>query len=191
VIITGLDLSLASTGLARIDGGQVWLHRLKPAPRKGHERLAWLMRAVAAYAEGSDLIVVEGAAYNATQGAFNLGGGWWVVMHHLWEKGLRVHVIVQTQTLKVYACGHGGSARDPVGKDRVVREVAARYPMVKLAPTDNDKADALVLAAMGAHRYGFPLAPVPDHHARALKVPDWPGETVPGSGSPAVQGALL
>lgn len=54
---------------------------------------------------------------------------------------------------------------------------------------DNNQADALVLAAMGADHYGTPLVELPKAHREALEKVAWPDLTV-ASGGAAPQGGV-
>jgi crossover junction endodeoxyribonuclease RuvC len=173
VIITGLDLSLTSTGIARLDDRDVSLHRAEPKKLAGHERLAWLLDEIHAWAGDADVAVIEGPSYGSTGGQQHERGGlWWAVAHRLWES-LVPYAVVPPTSLKKYATGYGAGANS--GKDKVLAAVVRRYPDV---PVDgNDVCDAFVLAAMAADHYGFPLMQVPGGHRLTLQVIKWPAVT--------------
>lgn len=176
--IAGVDFSLTSTGLALIDpAGQLYAHRVRPplAVGNGPDRLEWLLRFILPVVAGADLVVLEAPIHGQSRGSLPLIGGWHVVRHAIWQAGCPAFAEVQNSTLKVYATGYGRSE-----KPAVLAAVQARYQVApNSAPVaGHDEADAVVLAAMAAHHYGHPLAPVPETHARALGSVQWP--TLPG-----------
>lgn len=168
VTVIGLDLSLTSTGVARIDGSDATVARVvsKPAASTLAARSARL-RSIAAkvtgMCAGAGLVVVEGPAYASKSGAaHDRAGYWWLVVAELTATGVPV-VEVPPATLKVFATGRGNA-----GKDDVLTAVVRRYPHVEFA--GNDEADALVLAAMGCRLLGAPLeASLPQTHLRAME----------------------
>jgi crossover junction endodeoxyribonuclease RuvC len=185
--IVGLDLSLTSTGVGVIEDGRAWVGRITTGTRRGHPRLRHLKTEVSRYAAGADLLLVEGPSYGSPFKAFDMGGGWWVVMDHLYDMGHQVYVVVSPSQVKMYATGVGGGPN--AGKDHVLAAVIRRYPMVEV--TGNDQADGLVLAAMGADQAGSPLVPVPKSHRRALVSVRWPASLAAPEGLPAVEGTLI
>lgn len=171
-IVAGLDLSLTSTGCAKVSSdGQTVLARIQPGKRKGHDRLAHIREHVARWCAGADVVVVEGPSFGSTTGMQHERGGlWWMITHDLWEARIP-YAVVPPASLKKYATGAGGGPKS--GKDQVLAAVIRRYPAV---PVDgNDVADALVLAAMGADQYRMPYAKVPLVNQLALAKIDWPG----------------
>ena len=170
-IVAGLDLSLTSTGCARVSSdGQTVLARIQPGKRKGHDRLAHIREHVARWCAGADVVVVEGPSFGSTTGMQHERGGlWWMITHDLWEARIP-YAVVPPANLKMYATGFGGGPKS--GKDQVLAAVIRRYTAV---PVDgNDVADALVLAAMGADHSGVPYAGVPKANRRALDKIEWP-----------------
>lgn len=167
-IIVGLDLSLASTGVAITFGGLTRVTRItsKPTGKTTADQLARLRRIVAdirAELPASDHTVaaVEGPAFGANDsGAHVRGGLWWMVRDMLDADGVDVAVIPPT-TLKKYATGRGNAP-----KDAVLAAAVRRFPDVDV--TGNDEADALWLAAMRARMEGHPIDDVPATHTAAL-----------------------
>lgn len=179
--IAGLDLSLTSTGFARVCGGEVALARIQPGKRKGHERLEFLAGEISVRVADAAVVVIEGPSYgSAGAGQHERAGLWWMTAHALWRAGTP-YVVVTPSQVKKYACGTGSGPK--AGKDQVLASVIRRYPS---APVDgNDQADALTLAAMGADFYGWPLADVPQVNRAALaSVKGWPAVLPPEDGSP-------
>ena len=167
-IVVGLDLSLASTGIAVTVAGLTRVTRVtsKPNGKSTADQLARLRRIVAeirAELPASDHTVaaVEGPAFGANDsGAHVRGGLWWMVRDMLDAEGIDTLVIPPT-TLKKYATGKGNSP-----KDAVLAAAVRRFPDVDV--TGNDEADALWLAAMRSRVEGHPIDAVPAAHIAAL-----------------------
>lgn len=177
--VVGLDLSLTSTGIAGTD----WAYAYRPGRRRSHERLHWLLSAVAlSVRDGTDLVVVEGAAYaqGAQAGHHELAGLWWLITQHLWGRRIP-YAVVTPHGRTIYATGRANPAQEWPKKDRsrvakgMVRSVAVeRYGVECEGPGRYDQADATILAAMGLDWLGYPTVPVPDSHRRALEAVRWP-----------------
>lgn len=167
----GLDLSLTSTGMAQVDDdGTYATMRVKPRPgMAGHERMNWLVEWICDHGGRPALVLVEGPSYGnqgtgRQSGHHERAGLWWLVTNRLYNAGLHI-VVVPPAALKRYATGKGNA-----GKDDVLREVVRRFPAFT---GGNDEADALVLAAMGADRLGWPPVAMPATHRSALEAVDW------------------
>lgn len=188
-LIVGLDLSLTSTGAARVDYTRgilgpervtVTLTRVEskpPRPPMGEQhptlaqrstRLRKLAGRITAQAFGADLVVVEGPAYGSGTGSVHDRAGlWWLVVGRLTGAGLNV-VEVPPSSLKRYATGKGNA-----GKDQVLAATIDRYRH-HVQVTGNDVADALILAAMGCHWTGQPIEDnLPKTHQAAVKAVRW------------------
>lgn len=181
--IVGVDLSLTSTGLARILtrdalGAEVTVRRVlsKPPPADKvtlatrSTRLRRIAADVFTACAGADLVVVEGPTYASDSGAaHDRAGLWWLVLARLTAQGFNV-VEVSPTTVKTYALGRGGGPE--TGKDAMIAAVVRRYPTVPVS--GNDEADALVLAAMGARFTGHPIEDtLPQTHLRAMTAVKW------------------
>ena len=162
--VAGLDLSLSRTGCARIAGPRIEAFDIKPPASvgTGRERLDWIVRAVLAETADARVIAVETVFVGALnmQTALRLAGLRTLVTQELWRRG-KVLVDVLPQGLKQYATG-----KPQASKDEVLAAAIRRFPGHFAS---NDAADALVLAAMVADYYGFPVAEVPKSHAAALR----------------------
>jgi hypothetical protein len=177
--VVGLDLSLTSTGIAGTD----WAYAYRPGRRRSHERLDWLVAAVALSVNGGvDLAVVEGAAYaqGGQAGHHELAGLWWLVTQYLWRHHIP-YAVVTPHGRTIYATGRANPAQGFPRKDRariakgMVRSAAVeRYGVACEGPGRYDQADATILAAMGLDWLGYPTVPVPDSHRRALEAVCWP-----------------
>jgi crossover junction endodeoxyribonuclease RuvC len=185
--VLGLDLSLTSTGCAKVISGPLtgapWTFRVRSAKR-GWERMdSQVTRIGQAVKETDpDLIVIEGPAYySASQGAYwhENAGLWWEVTSRIWKSG-RPFAVIGPSVLKKFATGKGsGTAKSAM--------VGAAIYRFGLAEIGEDEADALWLAAAGCQHYGMPLVKLPQMQADALesvvpakkKIPahpavDWP-----------------
>ena len=168
MIAAGLDLSLTSTGTARIDGTLSRADRWQPRKLTGHDRLDWLLQHVENAVYQADIVVIEGPSYGSPLGQHQLGGLWWLITHLLLYRNGIPYAVVPPASLKKYATGKGNA-----GKDQVLLAASNRYPESGI--DGNDTADALVLAAMAADFYGFPLREVPKLNRSALASVTWPG----------------
>jgi crossover junction endodeoxyribonuclease RuvC len=95
-----------------------------------------------------------------------LAGLSWLVRYRLWKASAPV-ALVPPSKVKLYATGKGQGA----DKLAMVR-AAERFPGVEIE--DDNAADALWLAAMGARHLGMPVDDVPQAHAAALMGVTWP-----------------
>jgi Holliday junction resolvasome RuvABC endonuclease subunit len=181
--VIGLDLSLTCTGIASItlptdnDGRPTvdLLDKLKYRHTgRSHMRLSWLRCEIADRTDGAALVVVEGPAYGrgAQAGHHELAGLWWIITHHLWRRQIP-YAVCPPKVRAMYATGNGNAEKGEV------RSGVAQHFGVECEGTGRyDKADALSMAALGAHWLGYPLADLPDRHTRALAGVAWP-DTVP------------
>lgn len=156
LVVTGLDLSLTSCGLARItipDGNTTTWNRTSTGKtddslEERADRLINLASYIVEDAFLSDLVVIEGPSFGQGRqsGTHDRAGLWWLVVSRL-----KVPVVeVSPAQVKKYATGNGAAK-----KDAVLASVVRRYSWVDVE--NNDMADALVLAAMGARHLGHPI----------------------------------
>ena len=176
--VVGIDLSLTGTGLAFINN-DITVRTISSKGRatatitERYERVsAHANRIVANILDGLPngprLAVLEQPAQSkgALPGQLDSHGLWWLVMYWLRNEMPVAHVSPSTRP--VYATGKGNA-----GKDAVLAAVVRRYPNVPVA--NNNEADALILAAMGARWAGTPIDnPLPQTHLRAMTAPQWP-----------------
>ncbi len=155
MIILGLDASLTAFGRAVIDTElrefrvTTFKPKIKGDVERGHPRLEWLLEQLRPDMAAAAMAVIEGPAYGAQGSATDqLAGLRWHVRHEMWKLGLQ-YVIVQPGTLKLYATGNGGC-----NKDEIMLRTGRAFPTFQ---GDNNAADALWLAHMGADHVGQPL----------------------------------
>lgn len=175
MIVLGIDPSLTATGLAVIDLDDILAPEVHTiASRPGDlpgingrvQRQARICRqlldlATVALHQGPPLVVIEQPAYSSRTGhQHDRSGLWWRIVDRLLEHQADVVEVTPTSRAR-YATGKGNAS-----KDQVLLAVAKRYPHVDVA--NNNEADALVLAAMGADLAGRPLVDLPATHRTAL-----------------------
>jgi crossover junction endodeoxyribonuclease RuvC len=174
-VVVGIDLSLTSTGWAMINPDEVTFGTVKSKgykdePLKGR----WLRQTIildelisCVGAERPRLVVIEGPAYAAREGsAHDRSGLWWALVALTLEQGIPVAEVPPTVRAK-YATGKGNAP-----KSLVFAETVRRFPDL---PISNDnEADALVVAAMGARHLGEPIDSMPKSHLAAMDAVHWP-----------------
>jgi Holliday junction resolvasome RuvABC endonuclease subunit len=171
--VIGLDPSLTGTGVA----GLGWSETLgsvgnveKDTIAKRHDRITGLAARVVELVGHADLVVIEAPAFDAkSTSGVDRAGLWWDIYRRLRSRDIPV-VDITTGGLKVYATGVGGAS-----KIRVVEQVARRLGDVwEDLGGDDNRADAVVLCAMGLDRLGAPVVSMPANHRRALNAVRWP-----------------
>lgn len=173
--VIGLDLSLTATGIAIIDDDTITVHTITSSPTGDSvddrvRRLDKIERAVMECMTGAseiDLIVIEGPSFGQMRqsGEHVRAGLWWRIVSICTDTAPVVEV--PPATLKKYATGKGNAA-----KDAVLLATARRFPDVDLR--DNNQADALWLAAMGARHLERPIDDVPQLNQAAMAAVRWP-----------------
>lgn len=182
--VVGIDLALASTGVARVaadEQGGTWRTWQVASPKVGAGTAAQAHRIrdaagrilAATLEDCPELVVIEAMPPGTfQQGIRDVAGQWWMVVCSLIASGVPV-ATVMPNTLKVYAVGHGGSKKRPAGKKEILAAAQHAYPGA-LTGGVHDVADAMFLAAAGARWAGFPVDCLPDVNVRALDKFKWP-----------------
>lgn len=154
--IVGIDLSLNSTGWAKLEDKKPCEYGvLKPHGKfvAGMPRLSWIRGHVARLAAGADLVVFEQLAFAAHDRNHERAGLAILCRHILWRHEIP-YILVAPTTLKKFVAGRGGSAKNPVGKNVVLKEVFRKW---NIDTNDDNEADAIVLAHIGAGLLGGPV----------------------------------
>jgi len=169
--VVGLDLSLTGTGVVHIDevGISTSLIKSKGTRRdslaqRAH-RLATLREQITDLIPERALVVVEQPAYASGTGSMHDRSGlWWLMVASL----IPFHNVTEVApgTVKKFATGKGNA-----GKDEMLAAAIRRYPSADI--TDNNVADAMHLAAMGARYLGHPQEADTVKIAEAMSVPRW------------------
>ena len=170
--ISAVDPSMTSTGLANVkvspDDLIEWQTALVKSVANGDayavlnarfdrmvDRVMWTMNQWGQ----PDLIVMEGPSMQSKGRQHTMAGYWWKTYSAL--ATLAPVLIVPPPNRAMYATGNGSS-----GKDVVMLAASRKYPNAPI--TNNDNADAVVLAAMGARVMGQAVDSLPKTHLRAL-----------------------
>ena len=180
MIVAGLDLSLTCTGVTVVRDGWADLHQVRSAtPAVSDVLSVWerirysAIRVVRLVPEGS-LVVVEWASYASKFGQPDERNAHrWLVAGTLAQRGCQV-VKASPKTRAKYATDDGNA-----DKAAVLRAMRGRFPNLRI-PDDN-VADSLALAAMGARHLGEPIDGVPSKQQtevmRSLRWPKTEGAT--------------
>jgi len=183
-LVVGIDPSLTNTGIAALlNGAPIAVNRIGHGTRNGNsyahrsDRIVSQCRAVIDTLtcdfgihgpKTIDLAVMEGPAYGANlPSAHDRAGLFWGLYSALRAKHVPT-VIIPPATAKKWATGHGDATKKVV-------LCAARQWWPGLRIADDNVADALVLAAIGAFHLGHPMPfQVKDRHTTGLEAIDWP-----------------
>ena len=188
--IIGIDPSLTATGAAAIDitttpNGAIdgiFCETIQSGPKgKAHRdrlhRFLLIGIDIDGFFEESfggekpDLAVIEGPSYASSgSGTWERAGLWWSIISYLEGSGLPIVEVPPSVRCK-YATGRGNAS-----KDEVTVAAVRRYPHAPIE--DNNQADAVILAAIGARLTGHPIDDLPKTHLAALdKLPPLRTET--------------
>jgi crossover junction endodeoxyribonuclease RuvC len=160
VNISAIDPSMSSTGMANVKSGDLgegtvkWgTARIKSSPTGDtHTELRARFRAITAQISNQlvawgppNLIVMEGPSLHSVGRQHTMAGLWWMVFEMI-DDAAPVLIVPPPNRIQ-YATGKGNSS-----KDVVMLAASRRYSDAPI--TNNDDADAVVLAAMGARVIG-------------------------------------
>ncbi|TDQ01282.1 hypothetical protein [Labedaea rhizosphaerae] len=179
--VIGIDPSLRRTGLARVtipaERDPIAETRVRPSTGTRQAtltdraaRLAGITGYVLDYALPCHLAVIEGPSLGSggVGSAWDRAGLWWRIVARLLGHDAPV-AVVPPQTRAKWATGSGRADKE------TVRQAIARLWQPYWQPqhaTDDNEADALVLASMGAHWLG--LLPMAGPDPAALAGAAWP-----------------
>ncbi|GAA0200227.1 hypothetical protein [Glutamicibacter creatinolyticus] len=160
-LVIGLDLSLTSTGIAIASPEGV--QAVHTFASRGTKDASWRFREtrihmivsgihhwIAGARDGSIAgFYVEGPSYGSTVGHQHDRSGLWWAVYANFSADAPIHVI-QPQSRAKYATGSGTAP-----KDAVLAATVRQFLDVDIR--NNDIADAVQLAAMGARHQGWPI----------------------------------
>lgn len=189
--VVGLDLSLRSTGIGIVTDtarGAKLAHdvikanvtRTGPKDAKGkstetfgdrYRRMSELAKDVTHHAFTADLVVIEGFFVSPGVGVQDRAALWWVVAGALYRRGVPVAVISPT-SVKLAIAGKGKA-----DKVEVALAVQKLWPGADLG--NNDSADAIGMAHLGAVALGWPVNTLERH--RQVKWTEFPDITSAGA----------
>lgn len=153
--VIGLDLSLTSSGIARItwngdnpDGVVTDIHRVQSAGSKTDtwrmraKRLRDLVDAIAIHVLPASLVVLEGPSFNSKSPSSHDRSWFWGKVYDAIERYPVPILVVPPASAKKWATNNGNA-----DKDDMVLAAARMWPA--LEGIKNDTADALALAGIG------------------------------------------
>lgn len=161
VHVLGLDVSLASTGVAVLGctPDSRWTVHTYAIPTAGHEgdpeplvldRMDYVVSTIGTAAGHADLIAIERPAFAAKGSAVTtLAGLWWLTYRRVMRYEVPV-LVVPPSSAKKYATGSGNAAKRDVS-----RATVRLFPDYETKSGDED--DALILAAIAADMAGLPV----------------------------------
>lgn len=158
--VIGIDPSLASTGLAFVNGST---SRVRPGDRVGVERLDFIASTVreVLFLQMPELVVIEGYSFgSAGRGVVQMGEVGGALRLELHRAGVR-WIALPPPTVKKYATGKGNSGKPEMlisARDRLGYE-----------GFNDDEADALWLRAAGRELLGDPVVQRTKLQRSALK----------------------
>lgn len=173
VHVVGLDVSLASTGVATLgctpeDRWTVHAYTVPtaPVPAGGGApepvllgRMNYVVDTVAGACQHADVVAIERPAFGAKGNALStLAGLWWLTFRRISRLDVPV-VIVSASSAKKYATGSGNAAKRDMS-----RATVRMFPEVETRCGDED--DALVLAAVAADMADLPVPWERTHYRR-------------------------
>lgn len=174
--VVGIDLSLTATGIAHAyTGGTAVVETITSTGKAGATlndraaRLDHLTTTILDNLGNAQLVVIESPSLGQARqgGQLDRHGLWWLVVDALRHRGYPTAAVTPAGRAK-YATGKGNAP-----KDTVMLAVARRHPDVEI--TNNNEADALTLAAMGARHLGHPIDNMPAINLTAMNAVAWPG----------------
>lgn len=169
----GFDLSLTRSGVAVVGPEGI---ECTSFGRKGkrneslasrHARITGLADELVDYVhehtEYPRIAVIEDNPFGAVGGsAHDRSGLWWMVYDRLARLGIPT-ISANVSKVKVYACGTAKGLE----KDDILLATVRRHPLAPI--NNNDEADAVNLALMGARLVGRPVEKLhPQTHVRAM-----------------------
>lgn len=195
-MVLGLDLSLTSPAIAFIeDGHLVHVGNIKTTGKKQasqknpegattadrHARLMvirnWLRVGLedGLLFKGLDMAVIEAPAVGSTLGSMHDRSGlWWLVVDLLTQYGVAVVEVSPAGRCK-YITGHGRQDKKVVLAHAIERYADNLHAACGLRIKNDDIADAIGLADMGARRLGMPVvADMPADNLAAMDGVLWP-----------------
>lgn len=175
MLAVGIDPSLSCTGVAwwsSEDGWGTARAKTQPAADGSVVEVRRRLRTAAARTlwavpDGADVVVVECPSARAQYGSHNERVGmYWYLVDQLIGAGVLV-VPVYSKTRAMYATGNGNA-------DKKAVKAAMRGLLPEVAIPDDNVADAVALALMGARFLGRPLDAVGPKQLKAYGAVPWP-----------------
>lgn len=185
--VVGADVSLTSTGLALIEDGAFFkadnikssgkrsdgypehIVRIQSVTSQVLETLKWWWL----QPSGIDLLVIESPSHGSKFGnPHERAGVWWAVYGWAFDRQIPIATVAPPTRAK-YITGSGRSDKKVVLAHAIERYVGESTPRI----TNDDIADAVGLADMGARWLGEPVVPdelMPAANLDAMEGAKWP-----------------
>jgi Holliday junction resolvasome RuvABC endonuclease subunit len=171
--VLGVDQSLTKSGIARVSGSVIATAVVATDPAEGlrgtRDRIRYIVGQVLRFAPEECLSVIEAPIVMRNgKGGAQLERAWLfgLLVDQLLLRGPVVQV--RTTTRAMYATGRGNAE-----KAEVLAAMRAQFPDVVIK--DDNAADALALAAMGARYLGSPIdGPISKKRQQAMTSTVWP-----------------
>jgi len=165
VVVVGMDLSLTSTGLAVYGHGHVYRERIKTGDMRGLRRLFYIRKQVIEFVLAQTTftepvpIFIEGYAFAKGDRAHQIGELGGIIRTDLAQFDFDVYT-VPPGTLKKFVTADGQAK-----KPKIVLQLYKRWG---IEVDQEDEADAVGLAIMGAIFVSPPGQCIPGHQVEAL-----------------------
>jgi Holliday junction resolvasome RuvABC endonuclease subunit len=187
-VVVGIDPSLTSTGIAVLINGAPLAMKAINGGRKDSKSYAHrsdrIVRQCGAVIDALpvdhiDLAVIEGQAYGYHNAYTSDGNAlWWGIFSQLRAQHIPTAVVTPI-TRQNWVIGREGSKDATEKKKQVLLAVRLWWPGLAKAVRNDDIADALALATLGAAHCGDQLPfELKDRHRNTIESIDWPKVTV-------------
>jgi crossover junction endodeoxyribonuclease RuvC len=173
VTAVGLDLSLTSTGVAKLhpDGaGYTWTiasvgHRSDTLTQRA-DRIRITTAAITTDIHDDDEVLLEAPSYGSTgSSSWDRAGLWWAVVTRLTARNIPLHLCPPSTRAK-WATGSGRA-------DKAAVAAAITRLLTHIEVSNSDEADALVLAHICAVHLGHPVPHLARHNPDQLGKVRW------------------
>jgi Holliday junction resolvasome RuvABC endonuclease subunit len=178
VSAVGLDLSLTSSGVARLhpDGaGYTWTiastgHRNDTLTERA-DRIRITATAIVTDINDGDQVVLEAPSYGSTgSSSWDRAGLWWAVVTRLTARRIPLHLCPPSTRAK-WATGSGRA-----DKAAVAASMAKLFPAIEIS--NSDESDALALAHICAVHLGHQVPQLARHNLDQLGKVRWSPPTL-------------
>ncbi len=161
-VVIGLDLSLRSTGLAVYGYGHIFRDRILPGDMRGLRRLFYIRKRVIEFvcAHNPAGVFIEGYSFASANQAHQIGELGGIIRTDLAQFDLDVYT-VPPGSLKLFTTADGKAK-----KSKMVLQLFKRWG---IEVEQEDEADAVALAIMGAMFTHPPEHCLPGHQVKGLE----------------------
>ncbi len=146
--VLSFDLSLTNSGWCLAVDGAIREHGLIPGKCDGVARLIHNRNRICELVDidRPDLIIFEDLAWSKNEAFAKENAGLAYIIRAELVTDKIPYVVAAANQLKKFCCGSGGSAKTPVKKEQVMKDLYKRFGH---DVNDNNIADAIVLAYIG------------------------------------------